>query len=36
VRGAAVHVPAEFYATFFYDPDGLKLEIVHVPGLVEA
>ena len=20
-----------YYATFFYDPDGLKLEIVHVP-----
>ena len=25
-----------YYATFFYDPDGLKLEIVHVPGLVAA
>jgi len=24
---------AGYYATFFYDPDGLKLEIVHVPGL---
>jgi catechol 2,3-dioxygenase-like lactoylglutathione lyase family enzyme len=24
------------YATFFYDPDGLKLEIVYVPGLVAA
>lgn len=22
-----------YYAVFFYDPDGLKLEIVHVPGL---
>ena len=21
------------YAVFFYDPDGIKLEIVHVPGL---
>jgi catechol 2,3-dioxygenase-like lactoylglutathione lyase family enzyme len=21
-----------YYAVFFYDPDGLKLEIVHVPG----
>src|ERR1700751_2096208 len=21
------------YAVFFYDPDGVKLEIVHVPGL---
>jgi len=20
-------------AVFFYDPDGIKLEIVHVPGL---
>jgi glyoxylase I family protein len=25
-----------YYAAFFYDPDGLKLEIVHVPGLVAA
>jgi glyoxylase I family protein len=25
-----------YYAVFFYDPDGLKLEIVHVPGLVAA
>ncbi len=22
-----------YYAVFFHDPDGLKLEIVHVPGL---
>ncbi len=22
-----------YYAVFFYDPDGLKLEVVHVPGL---
>jgi glyoxylase I family protein len=22
-----------YYAVFFYDPDGLKLEIVHVPAL---
>jgi glyoxylase I family protein len=22
-----------YYAFFFYDPDGIKLEIVHVPGL---
>jgi glyoxylase I family protein len=21
-----------YYAVFFYDPDGLKLEVVHVPG----
>ena len=21
-----------YYAVFFYDPDGLKLEIVHAPG----
>jgi glyoxylase I family protein len=25
-----------YYAVFFYDPDGIKLEIVHVPGLVAA
>jgi catechol 2,3-dioxygenase-like lactoylglutathione lyase family enzyme len=25
-----------YYAFFFYDPDGMKLEIVHVPGLVAA
>ena len=25
-----------YYAVFFYDPDGLKLEIVHIPGLVAA
>ena len=24
------------YAVFFFDPDGLKLEIVHVPGLTAA
>ena len=22
-----------YYAVFFHDPDGLKLEIVHIPGL---
>jgi glyoxylase I family protein len=22
-----------YYAVFFYDPDGLKLELMHVPGL---
>ena len=22
-----------YYAVFFYDPDGMKLEIVHIPGL---
>ena len=21
-----------YYAVFFYDPDGIKLEIVHIPG----
>ena len=21
-----------YYAVFFYDPDGIKLEIMHVPG----
>ena len=25
-----------YYATFFYDPDGLKLEVVHDPGLFAA
>jgi glyoxylase I family protein len=25
-----------YYATFFYDPDGLKLEIAHVPRLIAA
>jgi glyoxylase I family protein len=25
-----------YYAVFFYDPDGIKLEVVHVPGLVAA
>ena len=25
-----------YYAVFCYDPDGLKLEIVHVPGLTAA
>jgi catechol 2,3-dioxygenase-like lactoylglutathione lyase family enzyme len=25
-----------YYAVFFYDPDGLKLEIVHLPGLSAA
>jgi glyoxylase I family protein len=25
------YVPG-YYAVFFYDPDGIKLEIVHVPG----
>jgi catechol 2,3-dioxygenase-like lactoylglutathione lyase family enzyme len=23
---------AGYYAVFFYDPDGLKLELVHVPA----
>jgi catechol 2,3-dioxygenase-like lactoylglutathione lyase family enzyme len=38
-RGAEIESgPAEYfytlgyYAVFFYDPDGIKLEIVHVPG----
>jgi catechol 2,3-dioxygenase-like lactoylglutathione lyase family enzyme len=22
-----------YYAVFFYDPDGIKLEILHVPAL---
>ena len=25
-----------YYAFFFRDPDGIKLEVVHVPGLVAA
>ena len=25
-----------YYAVFFFDPDGLKLEVVHVPGLTAA
>ena len=45
VRTQAVELESEpqeysylpgYYAVFFYDPDGLKLEIVHVPGLVAA
>ena len=44
-RGQAVELESEpqeytyipgYYAVFFYDPDGMKLEIVHVPGLVAA
>ena len=38
-RGAEIEsAPREYdyspgyYAVFFYDPDGIKLEIVHVPG----
>jgi catechol 2,3-dioxygenase-like lactoylglutathione lyase family enzyme len=27
------HYSPGYYAVFFYDPDGLKLEIVHVPAL---
>ena len=27
------HYTPGYYAVFFYDPDGLKLEIVHQPGL---
>ena len=27
------HYIPGYYAVFFYDPDGLKLEIVHVPAL---
>jgi glyoxylase I family protein len=45
VRGQSVEIESEpqeytyvpgYYAVFFYDPDGLKLEIVYVPGLVAA
>ena len=27
------HYIPGYYAVFFYDPDGIKLEIVHLPGL---
>jgi catechol 2,3-dioxygenase-like lactoylglutathione lyase family enzyme len=30
--GEYAYLPG-YYAVFFYDPDGIKLEIVHVPGL---
>jgi glyoxylase I family protein len=42
LRGADARIESEpqeytympgYYAVFFYDPDGLKLEIVHVPAL---
>jgi glyoxylase I family protein len=45
MRGQGVEIESEpqeytylpgYYAMFFYDPDGLKLEIVHVPGLYAA
>jgi glyoxylase I family protein len=45
VRSQAVEVESEpqeytympgYFAFFFYDPDGMKLEVVHVPGLVAA
>jgi glyoxylase I family protein len=45
LRGQEVELESEpqeytyipgYYAVFFYDPDGLKLEIVHVPGLTAA
>ena len=26
------HYIPGYYAVFFYDPDGIKLEIVHIPG----
>ncbi len=37
--GAEIETPPQeygyspgYYAVFFYDPDGLKLELVHIPG----
>jgi glyoxylase I family protein len=45
LRGQGVELESEpqeytyssgYYAVFFYDPDGLKLEVVHVPGLTAA
>ena len=45
VRGQAVEIESEpqeytyspgYYAFFFYDPDGIKLEVVHTPGLAAA
>ena len=41
LRGVAAEIESEpqeytyspgYYAVLFYDPDGLKLEIVHIPG----
>lgn len=39
-RGAAIETPPReygylpgYYAVYFYDPDGIKLEILHVPRL---
>jgi catechol 2,3-dioxygenase-like lactoylglutathione lyase family enzyme len=39
-HGAEIETPPQeyayspgYYAVFFYDPDDMKLEIVHVPGL---
>jgi glyoxylase I family protein len=39
-RGAEIESPPQeyaympgYYAVFFYDPDGIKLELVHVPAL---
>jgi len=29
----AVYYPPDYYAVFFADPDGLKLELAHTPGL---
>lgn len=45
VRAQSVEIESEpqeytympgYYAFFFFDPDGIKLELVHVPGLVAA
>ena len=40
LAGAEIETPPReytyspgYYAVFFYDPDGIKLEILHVPGL---
>jgi len=39
-RGVKIETPPQeylylpgYYAVFFYDPDGIKLEILHLPGL---
>jgi hypothetical protein len=29
----AVYYPPDYYATFFCDPDGIKLELAYTPSL---
>ena len=28
--------PPGYYAVFFYDPDGIKLELLHRPGAIDG